>query len=70
MDNLKQIITSLENSGMRQADIAEAVGTSQGHISSIKSGAVPNPSYLIGSRLIQLAIQAGALNSCPTCSDS
>ncbi len=63
------VITRLTNAGMTQAQIADACGIAQSHVSRLARGEPHEPSYSLGARLLELADAApltviGVLDTC------
>lgn len=56
--NWRLILSDLKNLGITQAEIADAVGLSQGAINQLKSGAVNEPRYTAGVRLLKFYEEA------------
>jgi len=52
--NWKNLIADLMDSGMTQAEIADACLTSQGHISDLYRGARLQPGWALGDRIRNL----------------
>ena len=51
--NWRIILNELKEHGATQAEIADAVGLSQGAINQLKSGVIKEPRYSAGVRLLE-----------------
>jgi transcriptional regulator with XRE-family HTH domain len=50
----KQTLTELVALGLKQSEIAEKVGATQGYISELANGKATNPGYAIGAKITAL----------------